>query len=438
MTRLMIFVVVLIVMAVLAIQNQETTALTILGNQQTPEIPFGLLLVGAFSIGAVLTLLLYGLVGMHRPPKSTEQSKYRPMGRRVPYPDSPGSRDLPPSGPPTDAVSTPYETAGSTSYKTAGSTSQGSSSSTAFVSEPASSPSAATPTQNSYRTPGVQGSAPYSSTSEPSNVSQSAFSPPIFSEGAAKDAPDSAVGSPTPEKKKSRFNPLNRQATQKPKVEKRVGDNWGELRTAEHINSWEADEVRRASGNAKPNEKRGLLDLIGIGGASANGATAKGAQQPAEQLADDIAAGWNEPIGEYPYEEGAYAGGPYRDELDSGWEQGYRTEDTASGSQRRVYHDGIYSDGDYPEGPYGEAYAEEAYAGPYEEPDESGEGPEEGVYEADYRVIVPPSRPLEEGILDEGPMDRRAPEDEPVEGPVNEPVDEPVNEVEKNRDEPYS
>ena len=387
MTRLMIFVVILVVMAVVAIQNQEATALTILGSQQTPEIPFGLLLVGAFGAGSILTLFLYGLVGINQPP----ESKYRPMGRRVPYPDSPGSTDLPPSGPPTDTAAAPYATVGQ-SYGSSG----------AFVSEPTPQESGAPPQsnyQNSY-----QSDSQRSYSAAPSDtVSTSAFAPPIASEPSAEAYSETAVSDPKPEKKKSRFNPLNRQP--KPAVEKKIGDDWGELRTAEHINSWDTDEVRRASGAAETDGRRGLFDFIGVG-AAINGAAS--GPRSADSLTEDIAAGWHEPDGSYAYEESAYTGvGPYRDDLDSGWEQGYGGEDTASSagaSQRKIYSDGIYSDGDYSDSGYSEGPYEE---GPYEALSE--EDVEEGVYEADYRVIVPPSKPLDEVPLDQ-------PTDEPNDG----------------------
>ena len=86
MTRLLITAVIIVVMAVVAIQNPQATALTFLGSQQTPELPFGLLLVIAFSAGSLLTIFLYGLIGLKRPSAS---SKYQPMGRRVPYPENP-------------------------------------------------------------------------------------------------------------------------------------------------------------------------------------------------------------------------------------------------------------------------------------------------------------------------------------------------------------
>ena len=469
MTRLMIAVVIAIVMAVLAIQNQEATALTILGARQTPEIPFGLLLVGAFSIGALLTLFLYGIVGLQRPP----ESKYKPMGRRVPYPESPNSATIPPSGPATESAS-PYATAtqsyssstafvsdsppqdtsssSQTGSSRTGSAQTGSSqSSYQGVSRPSSSQensswnsgsqnsgsqnsgSQNSSSQNSHSQSNYSdrsGSASPNASSSDASLSsgvQSSYTPPVFPDVAANvaanPAPSSVVDAPkaeprvetTVEKKKSRFNPLGRKPKSPPVEERRVGDDWGELRTAEHLNSWEAEEVRRASGVAKPEDgRRGFLDFIGVG-------TSASTPPAAERLTDDIATGWDE--GRYAYGD-RYAEGSrvYEDDLDSGWEQDYAPEgyipegyipegyipegyipkgyaqertsaeagaDFTAGnaygasadSQRRVYRDGLYSD-NYSEGPYDE--------GPYEAIED------EEVYEADYRVIVPPSKSLEE------------------------------------------
>ena len=95
------------------------------------------MLVSGAALGSSLRWVLYGLVGLRRPP----ESKYRPMGQRVPYPNSPGSTTLPSSGP-------AYQPAETTPYST---------SSTAFVSEPGTpqEPPASSPPDSSsqYATP---------------------------------------------------------------------------------------------------------------------------------------------------------------------------------------------------------------------------------------------------------------------------------------------
>ena len=396
MTRLMILAVIVVVMGTVVVQNQSGVALTILGAQQTAEIPFGLLLVIAFSVGALLTIFLYGLVGLHRP----SVSKYQPMGRRVPYPDSPSSPNLPNSGPstgPTSSVAPPYATA-----------SQGySKSSTAFVSEPATTDTAAS-AQDSYGTVSDTNSSYRSQTYNMPAASTGADSlsnPSDVRSSSASSTPSTVVDISESEKKKSRFG-IGRKSEPEPEADKLVGDDWGELRTAEHLNSWNAGEVRRASGISDAGGKRGLLDFMGIG------SSAK--PRSADQLTEDIAAGWSESASGYAgaggYTSDEYAGA-YGDEyasgyapeysepdaLDSGWDHAYsqptdqRTDagDVAAGAtdySSRVYQDGIYSDR-YDEGPY---ESDEMYE---EGPEE---GPEEGVFEADYRVIVPPSKPLDE------------------------------------------
>lgn len=128
------------------------------------------------------------------------------------------------------------------------------------------------------------------------------------------------------------------------------------------------------------------MDFIGIGTPP----------KPPGQTANDIATGWDESSeGSYDsrydddrYEEG-YAGsydssasdyqGSYRDDdLDSGWE-GYDEPPSAPNVQKRVYRDGLYDD-----------------ESPYVDPENLDDIDAEGVYEADYRVLEPPSKSLED------------------------------------------
>ena len=344
MPRLIIWLLILAALAVLIVQNLSTpVSLVILGSARTPQIPFGLLLLGAVCIGALITLILYGLVGLRRSP----ESKYRPMGRRVPYPDSPGSTTLPDSGPPSGS------TYGSTS--TAASPYNAASSSTAFVSEPAPpqdypQDSASGAPSSSYQYSSSYREDPVSSPEPPFTVGQ-----PPFREGQIEDRT---------EKKKSRFS-----AQEEGSVEgSRIGDDWGELNTARKRNSWDTEnEGDRDSGIA--GAKQGFFDLIGMGGSP------------------DRSSGRSGGVG---------AGDRDIDDLDSGWEsyEGYdNSAPPPAATGKRVYSDGLYSEDLGPNGRYeDEGYEDEGYEG-YE--DEGYE--DDSVYEADYRVIVPPSQPLDDG-----------------------------------------
>lgn len=121
MVRLIVLLVVLAALVILAVQNLSTSIALVILSGQTAELSFGLLLVGAVCLGALITLLIYGLMSLRRSP----ESKYRPIGRPMPYPDSSGSTTLPASGPASGSSST-YRPVGPT-------TSSGSS---AFVSDP--------------------------------------------------------------------------------------------------------------------------------------------------------------------------------------------------------------------------------------------------------------------------------------------------------------
>lgn len=317
MIRVIVLLLILAALVILAVQNLATSvALVILGGR-TAEIPFGLLLVGAVGVGVLVSLVLYGLVGLRRSP----ESKYRPMGRRVPYPDSSGDTARPP-------------------YQPTATYSGGSS---AFVTEP--------PVAR-------QDSVPGSGTANSEAPQDTAYRP-------SSPSPDARQ---TPPEKKKTFHPNESDRYS------RIGDDWGELRTAAQRDSW--DEGGNAGASSS---QRGLFDFIRPGGGGNN----------ADQLSDDIGTGWDEGPArpDYPSD---YDDSGYDDGLDRGWE-GFESYDEAPppledpAYERRVYRDGLYDADDVP----GEAdYADDRQPGEI--------GPD-GVYEADYRVIVPPSKPLEDG-----------------------------------------
>ena len=157
------------------------------------------------------------------------------------------------------------------------------------------------------------------------------------------------------------------------------------------------------------------------------GISSNAARQDAGQLADDIGSGWQDGpapdryaaqygeegrVGEGSSVENRYPNSSYEDDLDRGWEGADRTGTTplnydapAYGQpdygqpsyERKVYGEDLYGQDPYPYDPES-PYDPKSQQPPYDEPVE--EGPEESsdpdVYEADYRVIVPPSRPLED------------------------------------------
>jgi hypothetical protein len=350
MPRLIILLLILAALAVLAVQNfSSAIALVILGGQ-TPEIPLGLLLVGAVGIGALITLILYGLVGAQRPP----ESKYRPMGSRVPYPDSPGSTTLPRSSPAYEPSRSSY--------------------SSAFVAEPKLSDSAEDAPPNR----------------PPSRPPETSTRPPqgLFSRPVAE--PVSAMPGANPASRL--YEPATRSG----------GDDWGDARTAEQRNRWDGEDdtsynrFASRSGSQPVGQKRGLFDFMRAGSAQAS----------PDRLADDIATGWNEAVadnrpgynsagyGSEDYRSDGYRSDSYRsdgyalgdDDLDRGWDsdggafQGNRPMPPGSGAKR------VYSD-------QGGLYGSDPRNGPNVPYPEDDPGT---VYEADYRVIVPPSRPLDD------------------------------------------
>jgi len=211
--------------------------------------------------------------------------------------------------------------------------------------------------------------------------------------------------------------------TKKTADDRSIGDDWGERRTTEQINDWES---------AKPSVvEEGVGNLFRLG---------KSAGTNVGRIADDIASGWNNsnaanrppaPQSEQYYadsghsepgyadsgysESGAYRPQPYEDELDRGWENfddGYDNlpPNPSAGSVptegKRTYGDSLYGDDPYRR----ETTAADDYDRDYIDTSQVADeiGPD-GVYEADYRVIVPPSKPLDEPPLDETEDDRYYP-----------------------------
>lgn len=362
MFRFIVLLLISAVLAVITVQNLAPPIGLVILSGRAPTVPFGLLLLGAFCLGALITLFLYGLVGLYRPP----ESKYRPMGRRVPYPNGPDSGFSEP-----DSVS-------STTYSPTTATYSGSSST--FVSEPAPSAYPQAPAQP-----------PPSDILRDPIPPQPAVTPSPMPPSRVTEASPAQVSSPSSEKKKNKpafflNNPLiNRKSN--PKNESKdppaIGDNWGELRTAAQRNSWDDEFV------GEGDQKQGLFDFIRTGVA---GNSTRREQPPAYR----------------------HDGDDYDDDLDRGWENFDNYDDppplddgpNEGRYETRVYRDGLYSDEPYEDGSYdGRAYDDEPFNDesyddhrPLPDLDPDAEnlnkiGPD-GVYEADYRVIVPPARPL--------------------------------------------
>jgi len=125
MPRLIVLLLTLASLTVLTVQNlgaDKAVSLVVLGTPLS-SIPLGLLLLGAVGVGALTTLVLYGLMGLRRPTENSIKDKYKPMGSRVPYPETPGSATTPPTG---SNYSSDYTTTTSAAYG----------SGNAFVTEP--------------------------------------------------------------------------------------------------------------------------------------------------------------------------------------------------------------------------------------------------------------------------------------------------------------
>ena len=174
MPRLIILLLTLTSLAILTVQNlgvEKAVALVILGRP-IAAIPLGLLLLAAIGLGALTTLLMYGLIGLRRP----AESKYRPMGTRVPYPE-PGSTSTY-DGPSTSS------SAGST-YDGSATSKQYGSGNSAFVTEP--------PADRAGAAPRSFVSSPPDSPSSGTTPSSSVYSPFSRSENRADAADQTAA-----------------------------------------------------------------------------------------------------------------------------------------------------------------------------------------------------------------------------------------------------
>ncbi len=411
MPRLIILLLPVAALVVLAVQNRTPLIeLNFLGGS-LPALPFGVLLAIAAALGALVTLVLYGLIGLRRPP----ESKYKPMGRRVPYPEGPGDGPAS-SGPSVNPAPSAYPTANPASSYTS-----------AFVDDPTprdAAPSNPTPDSSAPRDRVASDFIPASPVSR-DPVSRDPVSrdyvstDPVQVSTSSDPVPDQplpAADSSFLGSLKSNLPFVGRQdgnrtsSTKKPVDDRSIGDDWGERRTTEQINDWES---------AKPSVvEEGVGNLFRLG---------KSASTNVGRIADDIASGWNNsntanrssaPQSEQYYadsgysEPRAYHPQPYEDELDRGWENfddGYDNlpPNSSAGSVRpeskRTYGDSLYGDAPYRR----EATTAGDYDSDYIDSNQVADeiGPD-GVYEADYRVIVPPSKPLDEPPLDEAENDK--------------------------------
>ena len=169
--------------------------------------------------------------------------------------------------------------------------------------------------------------------------------------------------------------------------ERPIGDDWGQRRTKEQINSWDTSvgEPSRLEEGAKS-----LFNFGRNVGANAG------------RLAEDIASGWNKQSSNNQSSgdrgDGWYTDARY-DERDQGWENFDDYSDPPREAYgKRTYGDSLYDNDDgLDDGYAGEGYVSEGYADEHYGEDGYADdiGPE-GVYDADYKVIVPPSKPLDD------------------------------------------
>jgi len=420
MPRLIILLLTVASVTTLTLQNlssEDEVPLVLIGQTVSESIPLGWLLLSAVGIGALLTLFLYGLVGLRRPP----ESKYRPMGRRVPYPNSPDSSTLPTSSSPSE---------GGTSTSSGGYTASDYGRSSAFVSEPpVSPPASAPPTSSPASSPSSPEDKPFitppqdtsPSTSSPS-ASSSPYpstyaSPNSFADSEPRSRTSSFIQQPIDGIKsalgiKAGLGGLGKKKDRRPADQpptQNIGEDWGELRTTEQRNRWEVGE-----GNPS-NFEAGARSLFEFG---------RNVGANAGRLADDIASGWeaqsnpssqdresrdrpdrdrpdrNRPDYDAGYDPNydssydadygpnydpnrqtdSYAEDSY-DSLDQGWESfdDYSDSPPDISAQKRTYGDSLYG-ADAASFESEDAYPEEIDS--------------DDVYEAEYRVIEPPSKPL--------------------------------------------
>ncbi len=420
MPRLIILLLTIASLTILTLQNlssENEVPLVLFGQVVSENILLGWLLLGTVGIGALLTLVLYGLIGLRRPP----ESKYKPMGRRVPYPDGPDSSTSPTSSPNND-VGTPAAPIGYAA-KDYGSSS-------AFVSEPGSSPasspsSSPSPDSKPFISP-PQDTSPSTSSSPAQSMFQSKTYPSTYA------SPDSSADSQP--RSKPRSGPrsfmqqpigglksalgiksgsgLGKKKDRRPADESpspNIGEGWGELRTTEQRNQWEVGE------SDPSNLEAGARSLFEFG---------RSVGTNAGRIADDIASGWNNqsdspspPDYDPNRDIDDYAEADY-DSLDRGWENfdDYSDSPPDTNAQKRTYGDSLYgadaeqfdSQAAYRDS----AYRDDAYPeNTYPEDTYREEVDSDDVYEADYRVIEPPSKPLPSRPLPSDPSDNRGDED---------------------------
>ena len=394
MPRLIILLLTLASLTILTVQNlgaEKAVPLVVLG-EPIATIPLGLLLLAAVGVGALMTLVLYGLVGVRR----SQTSKYKPMGSRVPSPDdrtspTPGSAPAPAtsttgpqygreSGSSAFVAPAPVDRADTSA---AGTFSAGSSSSNPSPADPQSGSFVSPPVDSPVGSPEASSSSTASNIYSPFSRSESSGNPTSQAAADEKKKPSRRVESPNPN---SRVND--------DRTRYRAGEEWGERRTAVQRNSWDVGEDSSASRYDEPryDESAGQGGLFGLVKGLGTGlgiGSALGTSRDAAQINEEIESGWQEPA-TYDARYAREGDGGFVDEhpdderLDRGWERfDDSRDDYQQNYQRKVYGDDLY-------GVEEPAYDRE----PFDE--ETEELDSDHVYEADYRVIVPPSRSLEE------------------------------------------
>lgn len=358
MTQLIVFIAVVILLVLLAIQNMAPPITLVLLGSSTLTLPLAVWLLVAIATGAILTLVIYGIAG------ASAARPYRPLGQRI--------RMEPPSAPDrTDFVRSDARSSDARSDVRAD---------TARESRPE---------PRAYRPPPPpRSSQPFVATPEASSPSQSSKTPDIASQSKASKPEASA-------------NPYD--------------TNWESFKAPQQWDDWgERPDPKTvvSEKNTQASQKKGLFGF-------------KRPPYSADASVNEIESGWDDYRDESRPARGGSTVDDSLEEITEGWDDDYGGDyQPPRDDRRRESRDGYRDEFDGDDSPYErqdyrdqryresvarsaeQNFVDDTVSDSIFEGDDDDLGPAQvgpdGVYEADYRVIIPPYQPLKDEDEEKG------------------------------------
>ena len=348
MTQLIVFAAVVVILVILAIQNMTPLISLVLLGSTTITLPLALWLLVAIATGSILTMVIYRLAG------SASSRSYRPLGQRV-------------SMEPPSAERVSLRTDSYADSRPRG------------RSEPRTSQSSAKP----------RSSQPFVAPSETPR---------------APKPPQNAQGGETT------------QSTPASASKNAYDTDWESFKAPQQWNDWGERPDPKTVASEKSSQASQKTGFFGL----------KRPPYSADASVSDIESGWEDYRETVPPVRGGSAVDDNLDEIVEGWDDEYggdprndyrrESRSRTQGPSREGYSgdDSSYDRQDYRENRYDEPpsrpprndFSDDSVSDSIFDSDDDDLGPAQvgpdGVYEADYRVIIPPYQPLKDEDEEKG------------------------------------